>query len=473
MFDILFGWRKASKCKKLIKRVQCRLKLLKSKRSCIVKQLREDVAELLKHGHDQAAFERVEQVVMDENMVEVYDLLYHFCEFVIINLPYIRKHRDCPNDINEAVSTLIFSSARFGELPELLSVRKLFGERYNKKLVTNALELLPGNHVSNQIIDNLDMKNVADDVKYKFLDDIARSCIKTEPLLLEYKSELQENENADCWKPEINDEKFRKESCFGLIKEGDFGNEIYSSSENSARLGEEVIYLDDIEEFISPVIKDGNLQDQRLFMFKSFELAFNAKADHGIDIKAEERTSSLSTSSKKSRRKRSRIRSLIQDNLNAADNEFAAYYGESDEGSPQIRRKSHHQRGRNAVLVKGRWRNDHKWELSAIKKWSLGQPCYFSTREVSKAVEAEQFSTPRLEAGKQTLPSTLRAITMPCERHRDGSVVTDNINRSNSFPLGQSDDVYSPCSHIHPKLPDYDELAAKFMELKRANLQKK
>lgn len=36
---------------------------------------------------------QVEQVVMDENMVQIYDLLYQYCEFVVINLPYIRKHR--------------------------------------------------------------------------------------------------------------------------------------------------------------------------------------------------------------------------------------------------------------------------------------------------------------------------------------------------------------------------------------------
>ncbi|XP_057796521.1 uncharacterized protein LOC131012551 [Salvia miltiorrhiza] len=459
MFNILFGWTKASKCKKLIKRVQCRLKLLKSKRSCIVKQLRNDVAELLKHGHDQAAFDRVEQVVIDENMVQVYDLLYQFCEFIIINLPYIRKHRDCPNDINEAASTLIFSSARFGELPELLSLRKLFGGRYGQKFVTAAIELLPGNLVSTQIIENLDMKSVPDNVKYKFLDEISRSCIEAGPLFLEYKPHLQENEMCDqndivrgdrerdgkiMYEDllKINEEnKFWKKSCFGLRKEVDFGNhEMETSSENSAKLGEEVIYLDDIEEFISPVIKDGNLQDQRLFVFKSF----GEKTDRDRD-KTESRNS------RRSQRKRSRRRSLVRGTLSALYNEFAAYYGESDGSSPEIRRKSHH-------LVR-----DRCWGPV------LGGPRYFSVGEVNGAMEAGEFSS----AGRLALPPTaLRAITMPCERPRE-SDTTANIDRSNSCPFSQSHDVYSPCRHIHPKLPDYDELAAKFMELKRANLEKK
>lgn len=59
--------------------------------------------------------------------------------------------RDCPNDINEAVSSLVFASARLGDLPELPVIRKLFGERYGKKFVTSALELLPGNLVNYQV----------------------------------------------------------------------------------------------------------------------------------------------------------------------------------------------------------------------------------------------------------------------------------------------------------------------------------
>lgn len=45
--------------KKLIKQVQCRLKLLKNKKSVIAKQLREDVMELIKNGYEQTAFNRV------------------------------------------------------------------------------------------------------------------------------------------------------------------------------------------------------------------------------------------------------------------------------------------------------------------------------------------------------------------------------------------------------------------------------
>ncbi|KAK7854482.1 ist1-like protein [Quercus suber] len=195
MFDILFGWRKASKCKKLIKRVQCRLKGLKNKRNSIVRQIRGDVAQLIKTGHEQIAFTRVEQLIKDESIVALYELLDHFCESILVNLSYIRKHKDRPNDINEAVSSLIYASARCGDLPELLVIRKLFGERYGQKFALTAVELLPGNLVNREIIEKLSQKSVPEDVKHRLIDEIARDySLKPEVLALEYYPEWKQEQ---------------------------------------------------------------------------------------------------------------------------------------------------------------------------------------------------------------------------------------------------------------------------------------
>ncbi|KAH7532904.1 hypothetical protein FEM48_Zijuj04G0071900 [Ziziphus jujuba var. spinosa] len=209
MFDILFGWRKASKCKKLIKQVHCRLKLLKNKRSTIIRQLREDMAELIKNGHENVAFNRVEQLVADENIVQVYELLGHFCEFILLHLSYIRRHKDCPNDVNEAVSSLIFASARCGELPELRVIRKLFEERYGQRFAMVAVELLPGNLVNRQVKEKLSPKLVSDDMKQRLVNEIASDyCLRPEILALEYYSDwqqqLQAKENGGDHTPNTN-----------------------------------------------------------------------------------------------------------------------------------------------------------------------------------------------------------------------------------------------------------------------------
>ncbi|KAG9448293.1 hypothetical protein H6P81_014421 [Aristolochia fimbriata] len=175
MLEFLFGWRKATKCKDLIRCVRCRLKLLRNKRFVMVRQLREDIAQLLSNGHRAAStFSRVEELFKAQSILSAYDLLDHFCEFIIINLSYIRKHRDCPNDINEAVSSLIFAAARCADLPELQVLRKLFGERYGIEFAVAAVELLPGNHVNRQISEHLSVKSVSDDAKWKLLNEVAR-----------------------------------------------------------------------------------------------------------------------------------------------------------------------------------------------------------------------------------------------------------------------------------------------------------
>ncbi|OIW20612.1 hypothetical protein TanjilG_16146 [Lupinus angustifolius] len=202
MFDILFGWSKASKCKKAIKSARSRLGLLKNKRQAIVRQLRKDLAELIQSGHEETAFNRVEQLIEDESLSAAYELLDHFCQFILTQLAYIRRNKDCPNDINEAVSSLIFASARCGNIPELCAIRKLFGKRYGEKFVTTAIELFPGNLVNKQLKENLSQKFVADDLKYRMVDEIARdTCLQKQFLAIQYYpdwQQLQVKDNKGC-----------------------------------------------------------------------------------------------------------------------------------------------------------------------------------------------------------------------------------------------------------------------------------
>ncbi|KAI3843024.1 hypothetical protein MKW92_009424 [Papaver armeniacum] len=174
LFYIIFGWRKASKCKKLIKRVQCRIKLSKNKRYSMITHLREDIIQLLKGGLDRSAFARVGQLSKDQNIVAAYELLDHFCELIIMNLSYIRRNRDCPNDINEAASSLLYASARCGDLPELPKLRKLFGDRYGSRFAIAAVELLSGNLVNRQLIKYLSVESISVDVKFRLMKEIAR-----------------------------------------------------------------------------------------------------------------------------------------------------------------------------------------------------------------------------------------------------------------------------------------------------------
>lgn len=529
MFDVFFGWRKASKCKKLIKKIQCRLKLLKNKRNTIVRQLKDDLSELLKHGHDQTAFDRVEQLYRDEKLVEVYDLLENFCEFILINLPYIRRNKDCPNDINEAMSSLIFASARFGDLPELLEIRKLFQDRYGQRFAKVALELLPGNLVNRQIQEKLSIKSVANDVKGRMLVEIARGILKSGPLMIEYSSEMQQQKhlgNKSSDDPNIietekevlyvdfqprNSKKFFKDlfpyflsskaifpsKCSSAIKTAEpfafsgleslderglehvssfsglesldkrgleHVSSAGSSPEISPKLPKETIYLDDIQEFKSPVRKDqGSIVDQRLFMFKPSLLPLIDEDQEQKRASYHEKTSSESfrKKSKKSYAKRLRKRSVSIDITTIKDVECAIYYGDDvtsnyyNKKYRDKRKNHHHHRVREYPCYLCTYdetnNDDHDWHQNRDNRESEGVMIQPQTRK------------------KNCYYSRARAMTMPIQRP-NGRISSENVHRSNSFPVEESERCNSN-RHVHPKLPDYDELAAKFLALKKANLQ--
>lgn len=576
MLESFFGWRKASRCKKFIRQVQSRLKLLKNKKSSIARQLRGDVAQLLRHGHEQNAFERVEQIFLDERIVVVYDLLDHFCEFIIIHFSYIRKHKDCPNDIGEAVSTLIFASARCGDLPELPEIRELFGERYGQRFVAVSLNLLPGNLVNRQIKENLSVQSVADDVKLSLVDEIWRSyCHQTGPLAIEYFPQFQE-QAIQKWEDEVVTSDIQSKYTISdqpqmqgfhiaeeerkivyidvpseMIKLSDIPHysspnsfelstnsykessmekntspnypceikitekkEDYTGVESSSEISQrprELVYLDDIEEYNSPMSTHVNSKDQRLFMFKSTVIISAEKLDTDLNEGFVENRSSLSEklgSRRSGKSKRQRRRSISWERTNVNDIESAIYYGERHDNSRiSQRRRKHHKRIGVYEIKKScvpnleqsfgaQIKNNESKIRGAVHECSIIEPCYFCTsndKDDHKTQEMKMITSTRysmynhhslssaeskkssdkeglgVHAKEETNTPYLRAMTMPPQRKIDAE--DGNMNRSNSFPF-QKPTYESPyCRHVHPKLPDYDQLEATFTALKKANSQ--
>ncbi|GMI99682.1 hypothetical protein HRI_003637500 [Hibiscus trionum] len=530
MFDIFFGWRKASRCKKLVKRVQCRLKLLKNKRFTIVKQLREDLAQLIKLGYEQTAFNRAEQLVRDENVMAVYDMLDQFCEFIKIQFSYIRRHKDCPNDINEAVSSLIFASARCAELPELPAIRKLFGERYGHRFATAAVELLPGNLVNRELQEKMSGKSVSDDVKYRLIDEITRDyCLQHEILALEYFPELQRQVisflksyrlhanviivkqripqmqgsdgsemegksiqvdplqfrlTADC--PDDRQSRDINRICTTTSNQNDDKRmKATSSSESLPRFSEEVVvYLDDIEELQSSMRKEVDCQDQRLFKFKSLRLPTRGVVVDGTDGDDESYTDNENVDEKPNK---SRRKSFSVERSRMKDVDHEIYY-------VNHKHKSHHKKKTLAVS------NEATYVLKRPK-----QPCCIAQKPgqfpvcVAEEISDDKFchcrcssnnetqnlrrraydkgpsvyevlTLPKMkkketvggsETRKGTVGPYLRAITMPQERPRE--LHRYSASRSNSLSVHNR-------NHVHPKLPEYEDIAAKFMALKKERL---
>jgi len=62
----------------------------------------------------------------------------------------IEKQKTCPNDLKEAIASLVFAAPRCANLPELQGVRSIFSAKYGPKFTTAAVELRPNNRVNRQ-----------------------------------------------------------------------------------------------------------------------------------------------------------------------------------------------------------------------------------------------------------------------------------------------------------------------------------
>lgn len=168
------GGFKSSKCKTAAKMTVARIKLLRNKRQAVVRQMRRDIALLLQSGQDATARVRVEHVLREQNILAANEFIELFCELIVARLQIISKQRECPADLKEGISSLIFAAPRCSEIPELAAIRKLFEKKYGKDFVAAAIELRPNCGVNRMLIDKLSVRTPSGETKMKVLKEIAK-----------------------------------------------------------------------------------------------------------------------------------------------------------------------------------------------------------------------------------------------------------------------------------------------------------
>ncbi|XVE91404.1 hypothetical protein REPUB_Repub01dG0006800 [Reevesia pubescens] len=146
---------KPSKFKSLINLAISRLAVFKNQRQVRCNQARSDVLQFLETGHHDRALLRVEQVIKEQNMLDVFVMLEGYCNLVIERVHLIEQERVCPDELNEAISGLLFASSRCGDFPELQEIRAVFMSRYGKEFAARAIELRNNCGVNSKIIQKL------------------------------------------------------------------------------------------------------------------------------------------------------------------------------------------------------------------------------------------------------------------------------------------------------------------------------
>lgn len=73
---------------------------------------------------------------------------------IIIKLRYnisVLLSRECPADLKEGISSLIFAAPRCSDIPELLGIRDVFMKKYGKDFVSTATDLRPNAGVNRTV----------------------------------------------------------------------------------------------------------------------------------------------------------------------------------------------------------------------------------------------------------------------------------------------------------------------------------
>ncbi|KAL5122531.1 IST1-like protein [Glycine soja] len=164
----------SSKCKTAAKMAVARIKLLRNKREVVVRQMRRDIALLLQSGQDATARIRVEHVMREQNVLAANEFIELFCELVVARLAIISKQKECPADLKEGIASLIFAAPRCSEIPELVALKNIFEKKYGKDFVSAAVDLRPSCGVNRQLIEKLSVRTPPGEVKLKVLKEIAK-----------------------------------------------------------------------------------------------------------------------------------------------------------------------------------------------------------------------------------------------------------------------------------------------------------
>ena len=132
-----FGGFNSHKLKSNLKMASQRIHLVNNKMDNMVKKRKKNIAKMLEIGKVEKARIMVEHVIRDDFTMEAHELIELLCETVVARLPLLIAEKQCPFDMVNAVSTLIYCARRV-QIPELDKIRKQLIKKYGKEFAQRA-----------------------------------------------------------------------------------------------------------------------------------------------------------------------------------------------------------------------------------------------------------------------------------------------------------------------------------------------
>lgn len=176
----MFSRFNSTKCKTQCKMCISRLKLMRNKRQIGLRNLRKEVAELLKLGKQGNARIRVEAVIRENFSLHAYDIVELFLELISVRVSLMEKAKEMPPDMMEAICSIIYAGDRMmTDLPEMAVLRNILVHKYSsvygKEFATEASSELTCRkwHVNEDLVSCLAIEAPLPQQKLKLLAEIA------------------------------------------------------------------------------------------------------------------------------------------------------------------------------------------------------------------------------------------------------------------------------------------------------------
>ncbi|ONK75261.1 uncharacterized protein A4U43_C03F15030 [Asparagus officinalis] len=165
--------KRISKLKTLLSLTVARSALLKNQHQARCSMAHSDIAQLLSLARSDRALLRAEIVVKEENMLDVFAVVQSYCHLIIERSSLLHRQKDCPQELKEAVSSLIYVSSRSAEMPELQRVCSLFSAMFGREFVRAATELRNSCGVNPKIVQKLSTRQPSLESRAKIIKEIA------------------------------------------------------------------------------------------------------------------------------------------------------------------------------------------------------------------------------------------------------------------------------------------------------------
>ncbi|KAG5623562.1 hypothetical protein H5410_008780 [Solanum commersonii] len=167
---------KASKVATLANLAISRISILKKQYQVRCSLGRSDVTQLLHLGRQEDALHRVELVIKEQNTVDALTMMEKYCHLLIEKKVLIKTKGECPEELAEAISSLIYAASRWGEFPELHELREIFTSRYGNEFAAQCVELRNNCSVQPKMIPKLSRRHTGSGKRRDMLNDIAADC---------------------------------------------------------------------------------------------------------------------------------------------------------------------------------------------------------------------------------------------------------------------------------------------------------